>query len=349
MKFTRLLFSGIIAAAISIGAAAAAFADDIGSEPNPISTLAAENPRDSRGLPIPTTETVLKQVEYNGKTKFKANTCYFIKSGASVTINSSKTLPASSMIVVENGGKLTLSKGAKLYAKGAVIVHSSAKLAVNGQMTVKSTSALVVNGKMSVAAKGKLNVYGTVQISEGGTMTANGKTKLSGGTILCYGEIKAPSGSAIKYTQLDEGTNPLYIVGEYSDYLSKDIAISGIFDDSLEISDPDEKLTMLRSFESVLYKYDGEFEGVDWGELNPRAQMVIYMCQCRPSCKCCNQSPIYANYYNWNGIITDLTDGEDFETSNGTFYCSVLGSVDVELFALVDPNSDAYSRAEEFN
>lgn len=348
MKFTQALLSGIIAAAISIGAAGAAFADTIGNEPSLISSLAAENPRDSKGLPIPSTETVLKQVEYNGKAKFKANTCYFIKSGASVTINSNKTLPASSMIVVENGGKLTLNKGAKLYAKGAVIVHSNAKLVINGQMIVKSTSALVVNGNLSVTAKGKLSVYGTAQISEGGKMNANGKITVSSGRILSLGEVKAPNGKAVKFTQLEVGANPLYIAEEYSDYLAKDIVVSGIFDDSLEITDQAEKLTLLRSFESVLYKYDGEFDGVDWGELNPRAQMIIYMCKCRPACECCETRPIYANYYSWNGIIRNYAENDDMESSSGIFYCSALGSVDVSLFALVDPNSDSYIRAEEF-
>lgn len=348
MKFIQILLSGVIAAAISIGAAGAAFADDIGSEPNPISALATENPRDSYGRPVPNTETVLKQVEYNGRTKFKANTCYFIQSGASVTINSSKTLPASSMIVVENGGKLTVKKGAKLYAKGAVVVHSNAKLAINGQMIVKTSSALVVNGTLSVSAKGKLSVYGMVQISEGGKMSANGNVALSGGNIFSIGEVEAAGGKTLKYTQLDAGTDPLYIAEEYSDYLTKDISISGIFDDTMEITDDKQKLTLLRSFESVLYKLDSEFDAIDWGELNPRAEMIIYPCKCRPVCECCGERPIYGEYYSWNGIIRNYAENDDMETARGTFYCSVLGSVDVELFALVDPNSDSYIRADEF-
>lgn len=351
MKLKSIIFSGILALAMTASCALTAAADDVTHEAE-LSALAGEmHERDSEGLPVAAASTVLKQREWDGKSKLKANTCYFIKDGASVTVNAGKTLPASSMIVVENGGKLTIKHGAKLVVKGALIVHSSAKLTVNGQAVIKSKAACVANGTVFVGAKGKLPVYGDLQVSAGGMLSAKGRAAAGkGGRILSFGDVKKLAGGYVSaYTQFKADEKPLYIANEYSGYLKKDMEISGVFDDSMEITEDADKLELLRSFESVLYKYDGEFAGVDSFALNPRAIMTIFMCKCRYSCECCDgPHAISGCLYGWNGIIVDRSDAGDGETENGSFYCSVLGAADLGLFAPVDPDSEEYIRAGEF-
>lgn len=340
----------MLALVMAASCAAAAAADEITHEAA-LSALAGESrERDSEGLPVPTSAAVLKQSEWNGKSKLKANTCYFIKSGTSVTVSAGKTLPASSMIVVENGGKLTVKQGAKLYVKGALIIHSGAKLTLNGQAVVKAGGTCVANGTLFVGAKGRLSVSGDMQVSAGGMLSVKGRAAAAGsGRILSFGEVKKLSGGSVgAFTQFKADDKPLYIAEEYSSYLKKDIVIVGAFDDSAEITDSAEKLTLLRSFESVLYKYDGEFSGVDMFALNPYATMTIFKCKCRYDCECCDSAPaIYGELYNWNGKIIDPSDADDPEYMDGTFYCAVLGAADKELFALVDPESESYIRADE--
>lgn len=347
MKLKSIVFSGILALAMTAGCALTAVAADVTHEAE-LSALAGEtHERDSEGLPVPAASTVLKRKEWDGKTKLKANTCYFIKDGASVTVSAGKTLPASSMIVVENGGKLTVKQGAKLVVKGALIVHSNAKLTVNGQAVIKSKAACVANGTVFVGAKGRLSVYGDLQVSAGGMLSVKGRAAAGkGGRILSFGDVKKPAGGYVSaYTQFKADEKPLYIANEYSIYLDKDMEISGVFDDCVEITEDAEKLDLLRSFESVLYKYDGEFSGVDSFALNPRAIMTIFMCKCRYNCECCEgPHAISGCLYGWNGVIVDRSDAGDGETENGTFYCSVLGAADLGLFGSVDPEGEGYVR-----
>lgn len=347
VKFGRIIISGLLAFMMAASSAVAVSAETVSHETE-LSALAGEpNARDREGLPVVDKAAVLAQKEWNGKTKLRANTCYFIGSGASVTVNTSKTLPESSMIVVENGGKLTVNKGAKLYAKGAVIVHSNAKLTVSGQAFIKSTGACVVNGDLYVGASGRLTVYSNLQVSAGGMLSARGRVSVGGkGKILGFGNVnKLKGGYVAQYTRFDAEEKPLYIAEEYSAYADKDIVITGVFDDSMEITDPAEKLKFLRSFESILYKYDGAFNGIDVFTLNPRANMTIFMCKCHFDCECCQKPAICCPLYNWNGRIVDRAEDGNPELEKGTFYCAVLGSADAGLFAPVDPSADVPLRA----
>ena len=282
--------------------------------------------RTEEGLPIIGNGTVLTQREWNGKTKLKANSCYFINKAVTVTEN--MTLPESSMIVIENGGKLTVNSGNTLYAKGAVIVHSRAVLWVKGVVYVKSTSVFVINGKLAVGSSGYVGVYGDMQISDSGSLNVKGRTIIKkDGKILCYGTVSKRSKNAVmpKYSKITD-ENPMYIAEEYSDYLNNDLTMVGVFDDEYTVTQKSEKLKLLRTFESVLYKYDGEFCNVSWWILNPWCSLIVS-----------ESENIYAYVNSWNGIVCNVTDDDELESSKGVFYSAALGRIDKSLFASVDP------------
>ncbi len=297
------------------------------------------NERNEYGMPIVSCDTVLKQKEWNGKTRLKPDTCYFIDKPVSVTANN--TLPEGSMIVVENGGKLTVKENVKLYVKGGVIVHSKASLVVKGRVILKSTSVSVINGGMTIGGKGRVSIYGNLQISQGGVMSVSGKAAVhNNGVVLSCGTIEKKSKAAAvpEYTEYGQDEMPLYYAEEYSDHLSCPVLMYSMVDDcGHAVMDNVEKLTLLRSFESVLYKYDGEFTAVSWWDLNPSFELRIPIDE---------DTDIYAvaNYHNC--LPLNVTESKEIESSDGTFYSSILGKVDFSLFAIVDPDSPNFIHGE---
>ncbi len=290
------------------------------------------NERNSEGIPIVSCDTVLKQREWNGKARLLSDTCYFVDSPVIVTSNN--TLPENSMIVIENGGKLTVNENVKLYVKGVVVVHSKANLIINGQVILKSTSAGVINGRLLIGGKGRFSAYGNLQISEGGIMGVKGRAAVhENGAVLNYGTIKKMSSSAVVPNDTKDlhGEIPLYVAEEYSDYLDNNITICSVIDDDgLTIKDKATKQKLIRSFESVLYKYDGEFKDVSVFILNH----LFYM---RIAIDNNVRNDIYAGMNAWNCIAYYEWDEDGFETAKGRFYSSVLGKVDTSLFAEVAP------------
>lgn len=290
------------------------------------------NERDSEGMPIVSCDTILKQEEWDGKARLKPETCYFVDSPVVVTANN--ILPESSMIVIENNGKLTVKENVKFNVKGAVIVHSKANLVIDGRVILKSASASVINGRLLIGGKGRVSVYGDLQISEEGIMGVKGRVAVhKNGAVLNYGAIKKMSSSAVfpDDTKDLHGEIPLYVAEEYSDYLDNNITICSVIDDDgLTLKDKATKQKLIRSFESVVYKYDGEFKDVSVFILNH----LFYM---RIALDNDVRNDIYAGMNAWNCIAYYEWDEDGFETAKGRFYSSVLGKVDTSLFAEVDP------------
>lgn len=290
------------------------------------------NERDGEGMPIVSCDTVLKQREWDGKARLRSDSCYFVDSPVVVTADNK--LPANSMIVVENGGKLTVSEDVKLYVGGVVIVHSKASLVIDGRVILKSASAAVINGRLLIGGEGRLSVYGSVQISEGGVMGVKGRAAVhKNGAVLNYGTIKKMSSSAVVpgETKDAHGEIPLYVAEEYSDYLDNDIIIGSIMDNEVTLKDRAEKQKIIRSFESVLYRYDGEFKDVSVFILKYYYYMKIRLDDDR-------QNDIWAGIYSRNCLAPHEWDEDGFETAKGRFYSSVLGKVDTSLFDAVDPD-----------
>lgn len=74
--------------------------------------------------------------------------------------------------------------------------------------------------------------------------------------------IESSDAVVIGETRDAHGEIPLYVAEEYSDYSDNDIIIGSILDNEVTLEDRAEKQKIIRSFESVLYKYDGEFKDV---------------------------------------------------------------------------------------
>lgn len=323
MKHFLVLLTAVIIAFCTISVNAAAF-----------------SARDNEGLPAPTETCVLKQAEWNGKKQLKANTCYFVNKAVKVTANN--TLPKSSMIVVENSGSLTVAKNTKLYISGDVVVHSKAKLTSYGELVLKSTSVCVVNGKLAVPASGKVSIYGDVQISRNGIMNIKGRVKtLNNGEALNYGIINKKSASAlIPDTTALTDSRELYLAEEYSDYIASDIIIYSWYDEiGANITDASEKLKLIRSFESILYKFDGDFSSIDCWSLNPSFDMYMY-----PNSGSKNHAYARMTTNGWLSFAAENSD--DPELVDSWFYIAIKGKGNAELFAKVDPNSPLYIHAE---
>jgi len=332
MRYSKRIVSGLFAAfLLFLGAfSASAFAE----------TANEYNERDIIGMPIVSCDTVLKQKEWNGKSRLRSNTCYFVDKTVYVTEN--KTLPDNSMIIVENHGKLVLNENVNLYIKGKVVVHSKADLAVNGWLILKSGSASVINGKLLIGGKGRASIYGEVQVSKGGTIGIKGRAAIhNNGVVLNYGTIKKMSDSAVvpDITECGDDEPQRYIAEEYSDYLDNKMTIYSWYDDiGLEIKEQAEKLKLIRSFESVLYKYDGEFSGMSIFVLNSKFRIVI-------AAGGKAEDKVWASMYSSNCLVQNREE-DGFETEKGCFYSSVLGKVDENLFAKIDPESPLYVHSE---
>lgn len=140
-----------------------------------------------------------------------------------------------------------------------------------------------------------------------------------------------PSGAVvIGETRDAHGEIPLYVAEEYSDYSDNDIIIGSILDNEVTLEDRAEKQKIIRSFESVLYKYDGEFKDVSVFILKYYYYMRIRLDDDW-------HNDIWAGMYSWNCIAPHEWDEDGFETAKGRFYSSVLGKVDASLFVEVDP------------
>ncbi len=307
------------------------------------------NDRNSEGLPIVSEHPVLKQKEWNGKSSFKENTCYFVS--REITMTGSRTLPESSMLVVENGGKLIVDDKAKLYVKGAIAIHSKGRLTNNGYIVLKSTSVCVINGKMMVNNSGSAAVYGDVQVSKTGIFAVKGSAAVyKNGRIFNFGMVRQmrPDAAMPEYIDHSPDDNPIYIAEEYSDYLDYDMTISYIYGVGLElvVDDLTEKRELIRSFESIVYKYDGDFAmGAPFGLNSIYSMRICDLDNCYWAYgQWVGDSIDYGVIRSWNGtLIFSNTWDEELSAATGAFYSSVLGKADESLFAKVNPDSPEYS------
>lgn len=303
----------------------------------PITTASANGgftERDERdgGTPVPTQTTVLKQKEWNGKSSLKSNTCYFIDE--EVTVSKNRTLPESSMIVVENSGKLIIPEGKRLNVSGALVIHTFANLEVGGSLNIKSTSVFVLGGDANILNSGKLNVYGFMQVSKGGHLNIDGKVIVSNnGAVDAFGIVNLSEQTPVfKYTQKQGDDKQLYMVNECSSYVDGDIKIVGVFDAEKEIKK--DKLKYLRTFEAALYKYNGGF----YFDFAIHDEFTFFAEYAHLEVSNTSYDPRGKHFtiYSWNGDFKNIENGPQSSYVSGSFYSIVLGKPDIGLFAEVD-------------
>lgn len=278
--------------------------------------------------PEKTDTSVLKIRNWNGKSALKSNTCYFIED--KVTVNKTIVIPESSMLVIRNGALLRIEKDAKLYVKGAVVIHSEGKLNIadNGNIILKSTSVMVNNGTLAISKGGKLLNYGYLQSQ--GVISLKGSLKtLKNGTLACTDIVKKSTSAVLSGEQSDIDKRPLYMVQELEVYEGQKLSLSNEYTgDSSVISDKASVKKLLLSFESVLYMYAGEMG------LNPNEMVVDVTIDYgyRQYAEISGQYIIICGISAWDGMpIIEKADLDNEELS-GCFYQKVLGKSDEELF-----------------
>lgn len=244
-NFIKRIFTIITAAAV---AAAMAL---------PASAKPSFGERDKNGIPMALGGEPLDILSFSGKYDLLEKSCYFAEK--TMVLERDLTLPESSMLVVRDGINLKVGAGVTLTINGTLAVHSGSKLNVmkGGNLVLGESSVAVVNGTLAVSRGGSafaegyaqcanVNVKGALGVSEGGTLTYENRKIYSGGR-------------ADGITKAEEA--PRYMVWELDAASDNDIKMTDtriglelICDDVLS------KRDVVRSFESILYEYNGEIQ-----------------------------------------------------------------------------------------
>lgn len=213
-------------------------------------------------LPASEKTEVLKCVDWNGKTKLKDNTCYFVCKNT--TLTKSFTLPESSMLVIRNNARLVIGKNGKLYSKGVIIIHTDGSLNVRyGSLCLKASSVTAANGKLSVSKGGKASLYGYAEFSSSGAVSINGKLSvLNNGKLAVKNEPKVLSSGVLKGTPelLAPEAKMMYFFDEL--YLRANEVLKLDYNNIGRVCVLQDETTVIKklldNFESVIYKYSGD-------------------------------------------------------------------------------------------
>lgn len=124
------------------------------------------------------------EADWNGRTKLAENTVYYVDKEVKLTIT--RTLPESSLLVIRDGGKLTVEKGAALYIRGCLGVGERGILEVDGKLVLNSTGVTGVNGSIYAAEGCEVKVYGDAYIYRDGLFSVSGSVKVLNRGVLYY-------------------------------------------------------------------------------------------------------------------------------------------------------------------
>lgn len=316
-KFIGRLFAVITAAAVAAASAVlpAAAESDFGE-------------RDKNGIPM-VTATELKPFDilsFSGKYDLFENSCYFAEK--TMVLKRDITVPESSMLVVRNGINLKIGAGVTLTVNGTLAVHSGSKLNVMkggslvlGDSSVSVISTLAVSRGGNALAEGyaqcaSVNVKGALNVSEGGTLT--------------YEKNKIYSGGKASGITKAEGA-PRYVVWELDAAAENDIKLTDTRSgQDMICNDVQSKRDVIRSFESVLYRYNGKIQlpiSVTAAEFQEELGYVV------EGEIQSDEGVVRFGTTPWLGVaLVDRTDNE--RVLEGSFYSVVKGCT--EEFSMAD-------------
>jgi hypothetical protein len=118
--------------------------------------------------------TPVSETVWNGADKMAADTVYVVTDNLLMTAN--RVIPASSMLVIKEGGSLTVIDGATLYCEGTLGVEYSAVLNLKaGRLVLNSGGTAGVGGSVYVDEESEAKIYSDFMVYMGGTVILSGQ------------------------------------------------------------------------------------------------------------------------------------------------------------------------------
>lgn len=113
------------------------------------------------------------EVVWNGKTAMKENTIYYVDN--KITISKIRQLPASSMLVVREGGHITVNSTGALYIVGHFGIEDGGIVEVNkSKLVLNSGSITGINGSLYINNDSELKVYSKIYLYRNGLLSLSG-------------------------------------------------------------------------------------------------------------------------------------------------------------------------------
>lgn len=142
--------------------------------------------------------------KWDGESKLKSGKKYSVSKD--ITITEDTVIPAKTVVVVKDGAKLVVAKGAALTIKGKLSVGETSQLVVNGSLTLNKNKSLDCSGKMKLGKNSVVKLNGRFTLRKEGSLSGKPKKITAGvnSVIKLYGENTcAKLDKAIEATQAE--------------------------------------------------------------------------------------------------------------------------------------------------
>ena len=166
-------------------------------------------------------ESELAEAKWNGRAALRAGRCYHVS--GNVTVKKSFTVPKGSVLVLDEGAKLTVKNKSTLTVNGAVAISDKAKLNIYiGTMNISEDAAVIADGTLAVSKKGTVRISGYMAAREfGAQLRIKGRmyTENGGYIDMFCEEMKVYKGAdvdcrTIYYNIWNSGKNDLSFMGK---------------------------------------------------------------------------------------------------------------------------------------
>lgn len=138
-------------------------------------------------------------VEWDGKTKMKSGTNYYITSATKP--RATVKVPKDSTLIIRSGAELVIYKDRKLNVGGKLIVEPNAKLSVSGSLASYAGSGIDIYGKIAATKSSEVQIVGEYVVRHSATAIYSNIFNLySAGLYLNYGVSSFTSNSKLKIT-----------------------------------------------------------------------------------------------------------------------------------------------------
>jgi len=136
---------------------------------------------------------------WNGKTSLKENTVYYVDK--KITISVTRVIPASSMLVVKDGGYINISSKGALYSRGYFGIEEGGivDLAKGSKLVLNTGSRNGLNGNLYVGEGTELKIYSALYIYNNGLLMISGAARTyNKGALYYVNSVRTFNGGSFK-------------------------------------------------------------------------------------------------------------------------------------------------------